>query len=639
MNELNNRSAVRFKTADWITAPIITALSCVLAYIFVDVLFSFELGYSLFVFAGVYLALFVTAIFYVIIKHKPIGAGSVLTAVLCAVLGLSFVLHGDITVLFFVFVSLFYLSGSLCVSATKSAAFSSGSVYYPFDVLRCLSVFPLVNLPALFRAAFSQKGKSKRLGGAILGVICAVPVLSAVVVLLIKGDAAFESVASDIVEKLFSGKTFSVIICTVIFTLYILSAMFSFRYSLMGIDKQKANRIVGGIRFIPVSIVGGFLGSVGTVYVVYLLSQLVYFFGAFTGKMPASVKMTVAEYSRRGFFEMSAVAAINLLLIFAAVVFTKRTENRISKPVKWFSFFLCVFTEILIVTAMSKMALYISLFGLTRKRIFVTAIIFVMFVTFITVIIRLFKANFPYMRIISALLFTVIVLFGIVNVNGVIARCNANAYLSGKIKTVDVEMLGELGTASLDSLYKLAKQADSKTARKAEEEIGGFFTYEKGSYSGCFYINDIDIISLSDKPCCLQEIFALKKVQKMQDEYLEIVERNNPRPASVYVYLSTDVKIDWLSLDDDETYPDGNGIFEKYKIYEFKVSPNLSYYSFSAERYDEYEMFFIDCEKGGLIEIYDGKDGKLCAKTVGEFGTTLEQAENICQKAKKNAGA
>ena len=78
---------------------------------------------------------------------------------------------------------------------------------------------------------------------------------------------------------------------------------------------------------------------------------------------------TVAEYARRGFFEMCAIVAINLGLIVLAAGLCRKEQGRVPGPVKGLALFLCVFSLILVATALSKMVLYMGSFGLTRLRV------------------------------------------------------------------------------------------------------------------------------------------------------------------------------------------------------------------------------------------------------------------------------
>ncbi len=59
------------------------------------------------------------------------------------------------------------------------------------------------------------------------------------------------------------------------------------------------------------------LGTVCLIYAVYLLSQLAYLGGGFAGILPDGY--TLAEYARRGFFEMAWLSFINLGLMCLAM--------------------------------------------------------------------------------------------------------------------------------------------------------------------------------------------------------------------------------------------------------------------------------------------------------------------------------
>ncbi|MGN1443226.1 MAG: DUF4153 domain-containing protein, partial [Acutalibacteraceae bacterium] len=537
MNEQNKRSAERFSLADWIVAPIITALIYLIVKTFIKVFDDGSLKNFVLAFSSGYVLILVTAFFYTK-KDRKLNAESVVTAVSCAVLGISVALYGDIFFSFFTVLLLFVLTASLCISLSGSHAFSVSSVYYLLDVLYAMVVSPLLNFIPMMKAAFSGRKKSKGMSGAVLGVILAVPVLAVVIVLLTNGDAAFENLTSKFADLLFSGYAFASILVTLVLSVYIFSVMYASRNRFAASDHEKSRKAVNGFHCLSVSIINGFLGAVSAVYVVYLFSQLTYFFGAFGGTIPASVRMSVAEYSRRGFFEMSAVAAINLGLIFLAVLLAKRTDGKIAKSVKGISLFLCVFTELLIITAMSKMALYISRYGLTRKRIFVTAAILVLFVTFICVMIRLFKKNFPYMKIVFAVFLLVYSFLSVVNVNAVIANYNVDAFLSGRLDTVDTEMLASFGSAGVEPLMKLVKCENSSVSGYAKNELGDMFGYNDGRL---FQIDEKSgEITLCEDSCGLYDNIVLNRVKKDSAVYIQIANEVNPEPLDCYVFISSD---------------------------------------------------------------------------------------------------
>ncbi len=85
------------------------------------------------------------------------------------------------------------------------------------------------------------------------------------------------------------------------------------------------------------------------------VSQLAYFFSAFSGMLPEGQGFTSAAYARRGFFELTAIAAVNILLLLLVLLLAKRgPTGRISPGVKALSLFIGVFTLLLGATAFSQ---------------------------------------------------------------------------------------------------------------------------------------------------------------------------------------------------------------------------------------------------------------------------------------------
>ena len=472
----------------------------------------------------------------------------------------------------------------------------------------------------------------------MLGIVLAIPVLAVVIVLLSKGDAAFENLTTRFTDTLFSGYAFVSVAVSLVLSVYIFTVMYSSKNHLTVPDPEKTKKAVASVRFLTVSVTNGFLGAVSAVYVVYLLSQLTYFFGAFGGSIPESVQMTVAEYSRRGFFEMSAVAAINLLLIFLAVMFSKRTDGKIAKSVKGFLLFLCGFTEILIMTAMSKMMLYISRYGLTRKRVFVTAAILVLFVTFVCVIIRLFKRKFPYMKIVFCIFLLVYSLLSVVNVDAVIADYNVDAYLSGRLETVDVEMLSDFGMSGLESLMKLARNENDRYSSVAKSQIGEFFTYSPDDL-GYFLVDENKNISLRYSSGGVYDYVVFRRVQNDADAYLKILDEVKPVPSNCYVFVSAEKPIFSVSGESYWAEYDEEPPMQPYTLYKLPVVEKdgaVTLYAYCCDENGEYQTdcSVFECKVGGVFEIGEDKDGNIICKSYGEPGIDFSQAQKIMEASK-----
>ena len=92
--------------------------------------------------------------------------------------------------------------------------------------------------------------------------------------------------------------------------------------------------------------------AVSVVYVVYLISQLAYFSGGFSGILPEGY--TFAEYARRGFFEMAWICAINLLIMCLAVGLCSKKADRTPIVSRLLCLFIGLVTLFLVVAASAK---------------------------------------------------------------------------------------------------------------------------------------------------------------------------------------------------------------------------------------------------------------------------------------------
>jgi len=204
---------------------------------------------------------------------------------------------------------------------------------------------------------------------------------------------------------------------------------------------------------------------IGAVYVAYLFSQLAYFVGGFSGILPEGYSL--AEYARRGFFEMAWLCAINLSIIALAVGLSSAKGNA-PLSTRLLCLFLGAVTLFLVATASGKMLLYIGTYGLTRLRVLTEVFMIWLACTTVTVCIWLFRPRLAYMKI--ALLLALSLWAGLmwVDVDTQVARYNVRAYQSGRLETVDVSHLGELSYSAVPYLQELTEDDDRLVVNMAE---------------------------------------------------------------------------------------------------------------------------------------------------------------------------
>jgi hypothetical protein len=113
------------------------------------------------------------------------------------------------------------------------------------------------------------------------------------------------------------------------------------------------------------------LGVVNMLFAFFVALQLRWLFGG-ADVVLATTGLTVAEYARRGFFELVGVAALvlPLILVTGAVI----EDEKVVRRHRALSLSLIILVSAIIASAMLRMKLYIDYFGLTTDRLYATAI-------------------------------------------------------------------------------------------------------------------------------------------------------------------------------------------------------------------------------------------------------------------------
>lgn len=345
------------------------------------------------------------------------------------------------------------------------------SIYMIGDMLNQLLVVPFSNFSCCFEGIKRELAKNKHGKGllsGLVGILIFLPVLAVVVNLLVDADAAFESLVGNL-RFSFSSSMLEYVIQLVLgipVACYLYGLVYGNRYDRhtkhVTLESVEKNAIA--FRFAPKLTIYSALTALNGIYIIFFLSQAAYLFSAFGNSIPEA--MTYAEYARRGFFELCTVAGINMGVIAIAHLITNRKGKEIEiqeipKILKIETVAVCLFTMMLIATAVSKMGMYISYYGLTQLRVYTTWFMIILFIVFAIVALRQFKKfNGSKIAIISFVLFFMLLCYG--NVDGLIAKYNIDRYHEGTLQTVDVAALSELSDAAIPYMYELYQQTEDE---------------------------------------------------------------------------------------------------------------------------------------------------------------------------------
>lgn len=199
-----------------------------------------------------------------------------------------------------------------------------------------------------------------------------------------------------------------------------------------------------------------------SLYVVFIGSQLPYFFSAFAGERPEGWQV-YSEYARSGFFELCRIAAINLSVLAAANLLHKKL-SRDSLLLKILNSLLALLTLVLIATALSKMAMYIEAYGLSIRRLLPC-----LFMIFLAVVCGgvavLQKWQYSIVRLALGVGVVMLCALCLLDPDGLVARYNAERYLSGTLNSFDVAILYRSGPAGVDPALAVYGQTSDQVLR------------------------------------------------------------------------------------------------------------------------------------------------------------------------------
>lgn len=433
--------------------------------LFMDCLFFAKKGLG---FALCFAAFFLILHLYLRKKHRAVTPFSVLCG-LSALLGAaSFLFSADRLIILLLFLAELLLSA---LTLRETMALRSGADLFSAvrDLCRILFALTFGRLAFGCRALFwKQEAQGVVKNRAVLSVLYglggAIPALCILIPLLASSDAAFEGLlrrvdASTVIECLVAVLTGAGLF------LLLFSRMISLEHC------TGSSPRTGTFRGLDPVIVGVFLSAVGAAYLLYLFSQLAYVFSAFRGLLPED--FTVAQYARRGFFEMCRIVLLNLCMVLLGARFCRRREDgKLSGMIRALLVFLCLFSAAMVAAALSKMILYVRSFGMTRLRLLTSVFMVFLGIVVVLAALRLFLPRLPLWKLAVTVGTVCLLTVGFVNVDRVVASYNVRAYQTGALDTVDMKTLEDLSDAAVPYLTELLSDPDGRIADQAAAALG-----------------------------------------------------------------------------------------------------------------------------------------------------------------------
>ena len=202
-----------------------------------------------------------------------------------------------------------------------------------------------------------------RIRAASRGALLALPALLVFSLLFSSADAGFSRLASTLVESLAEDlpARLALIAAVAWFCSGLLTAL--------GQTGNSAQSKTLQLLRLGRTDTAVFLGLVVALFLLFVGFQLNYLFGG-QETIEAVAGLTVAEYARRGFFELLLVVALSLALLLLTA--NACGNNRVFRILA-LAHIACVL--LILLSALQRLALYMNSFGLSIDRLFATAIL------------------------------------------------------------------------------------------------------------------------------------------------------------------------------------------------------------------------------------------------------------------------
>ena len=364
---------------------------------------------------------------------------------------------------------------------------SETSALILYDYINALVFIPIHNATSFWICMFSKSGKSasstktKYFLHIFLGLLIGTPFIMTVIFLLSSADATFKNIFDNLFNFDISVPKN---IVTLIWSLPMATYLYALIYGSSTEDNSKSfnidkfNKTIDNAASIPRLSLYTVNVVICCFYILFIGIQAIYFIDILGGSLPTD--FTYSDYARRGFFELLAVALINIVFIAVAKILSVKNEN--NKYMRIHIILNSILTLVLISVAFAKMYLYIRTYGLTTLRIIPSVFMIFLCFVFAFIIMGEFKKNFPVTKLSFYAGNILFVLLCLANIDAVVARYNLNAYMNGNLPYYDIYDLKESDMAAMPIIYKAWKNSSDKELKEklhsSAESIMRYYSFD-----------------------------------------------------------------------------------------------------------------------------------------------------------------
>ena len=493
-SETSNKTPIKkepkykFETVDIIMLPVVFILAflCTKYYNLNTGVATLGLG------ATAYIVLYVISVLvYAKLKAVKLNNESIILSILMILLAISFTVFYNYSLNIFMQIAMNFMLIYLPVTVFNKLIKSETSALILYDYINALVFIPIHNATSFWLCMFSKRGKStsstktKYFLHIFLGLLIGTPFIMIVIFLLSSADATFKNIFDNLFNfDINVPKNIGTLIWSLPMATYLYALIYgsSIEDNSKSFNIDKFNKTMDNAASIPRLSLYTVNAVICCFYILFIGIQAIYFIDVLGGSLPAD--FTYSDYARRGFFELLAVALINIVFIAVAKIFSVKNEN--NKYMHIHILLNSILTLVLISVAFAKMYLYISTYGLTTLRIIPSVFMIFLCFVFAFIIMGEFKKNFPVTKLSFYAGNILFVLLCLANIDAVVARYNLNAYMNGNLPYYDIYDLKESDMAAMPVIYKAWKNSSDKELKEklyfCAEDIMRYYSFDTDEY-------------------------------------------------------------------------------------------------------------------------------------------------------------
>lgn len=353
---------------------------------------------------------------------------------------------------------------AMIVTLALAAASLQGegiSKWYPFDYVRGIVTAAVASIIGSLFLIFQdikwgelpQDGRTRHVRGALLGTLIAAPLLVIFAALFASADPVFDTVLTN----LFAFDMESVIQHTFLIVFWGALVAGYFRWGFLG--RPVGLQITAAPAVPSVVPIATALGLLNLLFLMFVVVQLRYFFGG-AGVVEETSGLTFATYARQGFFQLVAASALVLPVLLGADHLVRGGTVVQVRVFRQLAGLLLVLLAVIMASALERMRLYVSAYGLTDDRLYATAFMILLIGIFAwfawTVLLRGVRHRFAFGALMQS--FAVLAGLHVLNPDAFIVKTNLSRPVEER--PFDARYASSLGAdavpALLDALPRLS---------------------------------------------------------------------------------------------------------------------------------------------------------------------------------------